>query len=132
MTLTGLLGINRRLLKYEDEPGLKFAERLWLDSGSPCNGQQLCDVLETILRRSAEEGICYPAILLKRKKQIERGTWSPEKGRDSGESNSSPKEGDPACPKCSGSGHVPIENGLHVRFCECNKWMRSQVAVKVQ
>ena len=65
-------------------------------------------------------------ILLKRKKQIERGAWSPEQKGGSPPGDPLPSEGDSNCPKCGGLGHVLIEGGRHAKMCECNKWMRSQ------
>jgi len=132
MTLTRLLGINLQLIKYEDDRGLHLAEEVWRSLGAPSEGPALADTIERCLQRCTEEGILYPAILLKRKKQIERGTWSPESGRDSSKANAPPIEGDTTCPKCGGSGHVPIEGGLHAKMCECNKWMRGQNAQGVQ
>jgi hypothetical protein len=132
LTLTSLLGINLRLLKYEDDRGLQLAEKVWRSQGAPSEGPALADTIECCLERCTEEGIPYPAILLKRKKQIERGIWSPERGRDSSETKSPPIEGDATCPKCGGSGYVLIEGGLHARMCLCNKWMRGQNGQTVQ
>ena len=126
MTLSRLLGIKLRLLRYEDERGLQLAEEVWRSLGAPCAGPALADVIELCLQRCTKEGIPYPAILLKRKKQIERGTWLPSSDSDLIERNSLPSEGTPNCPKCGGSGYVLIEGGRHSKFCECNKWVLSQ------
>ncbi len=126
MTLTRLLGINLQLIKYEDDRGLQVAEQVWRSLGAPSEGQALADTIECCLQRCAEEGILYPAILLKRKKQIERGTWLPESKGNSRADDSLPSEGNSNCPQCGGSGHVLIESGRHAKMCQCNKWVRSQ------
>ena len=126
MTLTRLLEIKSDLLKWEDKTSLHLAERIWLECGAPTEPQRLCEVLEIILERCTGDGVGYPPILLKRKKQIERGAWSPEQKGGSPPGDPLPSEGDSNCPKCGGLGHVLIEGGRHAKMCECNKWMRSQ------
>lgn len=126
MTLTRLLGIDRSLIKHEDDRGLRLAEDVWKSQGAPSEGPALTDAIESTLQRCTQEGIPYPAILLKRKKQLERGTWlpAPEGGSPAGDPLLS--EGDSNCPQCGGSGHILIEGGRHAKMCKCNKWMRAQ------
>jgi hypothetical protein len=78
MTLTVLLGIDRRFLTCEDELGLAYAERLFVAAGAPTRNRALYDLLEQILVACKREGLVYPPILLLRKKQIGRGVWSPQ------------------------------------------------------
>ncbi len=126
MTLTRLLGINPQLIRYEDDRGLQLAEEVWRSLGAPAEGQALADAIERCLQRCTEEGILYPAILLKRKKQVEHGTWQPEiKGGLTG-GNPLPRDGETNCEKCNGSGYILIEHGMHSKWCECNKWVRFQ------
>ena len=128
MTLTRLLEIKLSLLNFDEEPGLALAEQLWQGQGSPSEVRPLCDVLETILRRCKEEGILYPPILLLRKKGLERGSWSPRAKGPPNRESAPPKEGDPSCPKCRGTGHVVIEDGHGYcsKFCECKKSLAGQ------
>jgi hypothetical protein len=77
MTLTELLEIERTLLLGEDELGLAYAEALWSAAGMPVEPQALCRALERILCACQREGVRYPAILLRRRKELERGTWAP-------------------------------------------------------
>jgi hypothetical protein len=126
MTLTRLLEINMRLIKYEEDRGLRLAEEVWRVRGAPSSGKALADAIETCLQRCTEGGIPYPAILLRRKKEIERGTWVPSKKMYISKGDDLPRDGDANCKKCGGSGHVSIENGLHAKMCECNKWLRPQ------
>ncbi len=69
MTLTELLDIERKLLLDEDELGLAY-------SGAPVEPRALCRILERILRSRQREGVRNPAILLRRRKELERGTWA--------------------------------------------------------
>ena len=77
MTLTELLEIDRKLLADEDELGLSYAEALWIDAGMPLEPLALCRVLECILCVCQREGVRYPPILLRRRKELGRGTWAP-------------------------------------------------------
>jgi hypothetical protein len=74
MTLTELLEIERRLLAPEDELGLSYAELHWIDAGMPREPRALCRALKRILYVCQREGVRYPPILLRRKKELERGT----------------------------------------------------------
>ena len=121
LTLTRLLEIKTGLINYEDERGLMLAEQFWQEHGMPSEAQPLCDVLERILRRCKEEVVLYPPVLLLRKKGLERGTWSPPAKRPPDADNPLPKEGDPNCQKCGGTGHVVAADGRSAKFCECNK-----------
>ena len=77
MTLERLLDIDRRFLTSEDSDGLKFAEAIFADAGTPTRGRLLIDTLERILTLCKREGIIYPPILLRRKRELQRGTWAP-------------------------------------------------------
>jgi hypothetical protein len=126
VTLTDLLGIKLNLIKFEDERGLRLAEQLWDLHGKPSSGRALVDALENILQRCTEAGVPYPPILLKRKKEIERGVWTPKAETKTVAGNATTNEGDATCAKCGGSGYVPIEGGLHAKFCDCNSLMKRQ------
>ena len=77
MTLTRVLEIVPQFLADEDRPGFIFAERLYAHAGSPTEKQALSDALEKIIVACQREGLWYPRILLKRKKQLQRREWSP-------------------------------------------------------
>src|ERR1700688_3768170 len=68
LTLTQLLEIDAKLLVREEERGLMLARLLWKEAGYPSERRALCRALERILTVSQEEGIRYPAILLRRTK----------------------------------------------------------------
>ena len=128
MTLTRLLGIKLELIRFEDERGLEFAKQVWQSLGGPSEPRALVDALEKCLQRCTDEGIPYPAILLRRKKELERGTWSPPAKQSLDADVALPKEGDPSCPQCRGTGQVVIDDGHGYcsRFCECKKLLAGQ------
>jgi hypothetical protein len=117
MTLTRLLGIKRDLLRYEDDKGLQLAERMWLERGEPSEPQALCDTLEAILDRCIEAGVQFAPILLKRKKQLERGTWKPHALAPETDSRIGPREEGSECPDCAGQGYVMISGAGHGSLC---------------
>jgi hypothetical protein len=89
MTLTRLLDINEALLNDLDVRGLTFAEILFQEAGAPSEKQALCKAIENILVKCQQEGVPYPAVLLKRKKQLQRGEWEPQhaQAKESGQFN---------------------------------------------
>ena len=78
LTLTRALEIDIKLIAFEEEKALLLARRLWEFDGRPIERQALCRSLERILTLCQREGVRYPAILLRRKKELERGTWAPD------------------------------------------------------
>lgn len=77
MTLTSLLEIQPQCLTDLDERSLCAAEELWRRAGSPKEPAKLCEAIETILNELVNMGLGYPKILLRRKKELERGDWGP-------------------------------------------------------
>jgi hypothetical protein len=133
MTLTRLLEIKRDWILYEHERGLQLAERIWLDRGAPCKAEPLCDVLETILQRCVEEGICYPPILLRRRKELQRGAWSPVERGSVSRGYQTPTPQHPSCPECGGSGIIVIPGGRSGSLCmKCKSWERTTGAKTLQ
>jgi hypothetical protein len=126
MTLTRLLGIKRELMRYGDDDGLMLAERLWSESGEPVEPRSLCDTLESILERCISNGIVFPAVLLKRKKQLERGTWIPSQALPVSEQPSVATAGNPGCEDCGGQGFIPLPGRLGATLCmKCQAWKRN-------
>ena len=77
MTLAAVLEIDENSIdESRYEAALQIAEDVWCADGCP-TGRELIPTLERILgtcqRRRAE----YPKILLRRKKELERGDWTP-------------------------------------------------------
>jgi hypothetical protein len=115
LTLTRALEIDIKLIAFEEEKALLLARRLWEFDGRPIERQALCRSLERILTLCQREGIRYPAILLRRKKELERGSWAPDANLALPEEAS----GDPKCPICRGLGYTLNPGGLSGRTCEC-------------
>ncbi len=127
-TLVRLLEIDRSLLDFEDEHGLAVAERLWVEGGMPAEPSQLCAILEKILRRLVEEGIGYPRILLKRKKQLDRQEWKPRMLSPSAQSG--PKASGNGCPHCRGTGLRVAPGGMSASLCPCEAWKKTTAATR--
>jgi hypothetical protein len=115
MTLTRLLEIDRALLTFDESRGLALAELLWNRAGRPAETGALCRALENILGACQSEGLRYPPILLRRKKELERAAWAPQ----ANEAEPEAAAGEPACTLCGGTGSIPNPGGLSGRLCEC-------------
>ena len=116
MTLTRLLEIDRALLTLDESRGLALAELLWNRAGRPAEIGALCRALENILGACQSEGLRYPPILLRRKKELERAAWAPQAPN---EAEPEAAAGEPACVLCGGTGSIPNPGGLSGRLCEC-------------
>jgi hypothetical protein len=123
MTLTHLLRIDRKLVRRECEKGLYLAERIWSEAGQPTERRLLCDTLEVILDRCMASGVLFPPVLLKRKKELERGTWKPDLP-GTGNISLSPETGSD-CPECRGTGYVVRAGGGSATLCKCAAWKRT-------
>jgi hypothetical protein len=77
LTLIKLLEVNENLLRDEEKTGAKLGEYLWTKNGEPKTIAMLIRLLDTIIEESRRVKIIYPKIFLKRKKELERGTWKP-------------------------------------------------------
>jgi hypothetical protein len=135
LTLTRLLEIKLRLLKYEDHRGLTFAERLWRERGSPTAPAELSEVLETILEACQREGLSYPPILLRRRKELQRGVWKPSLRVSAAPTSPPPRSlpgqasllalppGEPLtpvdCQLCGNKGFVVDAERQTARSCSC-------------
>jgi len=75
MTLTETLQIKERYLKFEDMRALDYIERRWKEDGSPTERWQMINFLEKMLRELQDCG-GYPKVLLLRKKEIQRRTFT--------------------------------------------------------
>jgi hypothetical protein len=121
MTLTHLLEIKISLLNFEDLRSLAVAERLWNKAGMPSEPGRLCSFLEQTLKHLVEDGVGYPKVLLKRKKQLDRREWCPR--RQSEIATPRPKSIN-GCPQCGGNGIRVIDGGKHGTLCECGAWRK--------
>jgi hypothetical protein len=115
LTLTKALEIDLKLIPIEEDRALQLARELWEFDGRPIESLALRRSLERILKICQREGIRYPAILLRRKKELERGTWAPDPKLALPEEST----GDSSCAICRGAGIIMNPGGLSCRFCEC-------------
>jgi hypothetical protein len=117
MTLTSFLEIDKNLLPYEDERGMRMAEHIWQEQGSPCDHGSLLRVLEVILQRLPAEGIYYPKVILLRKKQMQRGQWTPRTIAGGSTTKVGNIDG-VQCDLCGGTGlrNTSYNSGA---YCEC-------------
>jgi hypothetical protein len=93
-----------------------YLKQLWNEDGCPSERQPFCRTLERILTFCQREGIRYPAILLRRKKELERGTRAADAALAAASSHSAR---DPDCAICHGIGTIPNPGERSRRFCEC-------------
>jgi hypothetical protein len=77
VSLRRLLRIRDDYLTEQQQKAMRFAELAWVKSGSPIERKSLIAFLENTIVRCVEEGVEYPPILLKRKKELERHEWTP-------------------------------------------------------
>jgi hypothetical protein len=105
-----------------------LAEKVWAKTGYPTDARSLSDVLESILRLCVRQGIPYPAMLLKRKKGMERGTWLPRSAKpsDSAKKRSIPASSTPACSICGDTGYAYTKNGFSATLCGCGAWQKNK------
>jgi hypothetical protein len=79
MSLGSLLKVETRFITEQQEKATRLAEREWIRAGCPRERCALIALLENIILACSECGYEYPPVLLKRKKQLERGEWTPQK-----------------------------------------------------
>lgn len=75
MTLTETLQLKEKFLKFEDMRALDYVEKRWKQEGSPTERWRLINYLEKMLRELRDQG-GYPKVLLLRKKEIQRRTFT--------------------------------------------------------
>ena len=120
MTLTRVLEIVPHFLADEHRDGLMFAERLYAHAGSPTEKQALSDQLEKIIVACQREGLWYPPVLLKRKKQLQRREWSPRIAQRAAETCAESSRTVPAAP-AGAEPKPPVEEKYRERMDELKR-----------
>jgi len=107
-------------LTRADEVGMAFAEKMWRSRGCPVECQKLIEVLEQIICEMTRQGIIYPAILLRRKRELQRRDFSPRLSfpRSQSVTQWTPPPG--SCSKCGDQGLIVLPGGLGGRYCSCS------------
>jgi hypothetical protein len=136
MDLLRLLEIDRSLIPPEAQRSLLIAEMVWSNAGSPQDRAGLCAALEKTLQSCTRQGIWYAAVLLQRKKSLERGSWRPlaqlrrqvrqvQGPRSERISAALPVQMDDsdACSECRGSGIITAPGGKSGTFCSCGIYL---------
>jgi hypothetical protein len=115
MTLTEILRLEEKYLKYDDLRALDYCEKRWQQAGKPTERWQLINFLEKMLRELQQNGISYPKVLLLRKKEIQRRTFRLpfEKETDTPQDSL----GDEVCLNCIGRGFLILPGG-EATLCE--------------
>lgn len=75
MTLTETLQLKEKFLKFEDMRAMDYAEKRWKEAGEPTDRWQIINFLERMLQELRDRG-GYPKVLLLRKKEIQRRTFT--------------------------------------------------------
>lgn len=83
MTLTETLQLKERFLQYNDLRALDYCEKRWKEAGEPTERWQVINFLERMLCELKSQG-GYPKVLLLRKKELQRRTFTlTEPGQES-------------------------------------------------
>lgn len=121
MTLSQTLQIKERFLKFEDIRALDYVERRWKESGEPTERWEIINFLERMLQELKSGGVGYPKVLLLRKKEIQRRTFTPQFEHTSPEEQAQPGF------HCVGGWHLPTGGGAATK-CDCPKRMTNRCA----
>ncbi len=79
MTLTETLHLKERFLKFVDLRALAYCEERWQEAGCPGERWELINFLERMLQELKAARLGYPKVLLLRKKEIQRRTFTIQK-----------------------------------------------------
>jgi hypothetical protein len=112
MSFKGLLKIDESLLEYGDREAFKFCEQRWERAGRPVKRWDVIPFIESLIKEFIALETPYPRVLLLRKKELQRKTFTLN------ESVPAPKANAPICAACSGLGWRQVAGGGHTP-CEC-------------
>jgi hypothetical protein len=65
-----------KYLQYGDLRALDYCEKRWQQEGRPTERWQLINFIERMLQELKANGIGYPKVLLLRKKELQRNTFT--------------------------------------------------------
>jgi|SRR6516225_11694780 hypothetical protein len=83
MTLTETLRLETRYLDYDDLRAVQYCEKRWQEEGRPTERWRIINFLEKMLRELKEHFGAYPKVLLLRKKELQRRTFTiPQPGEE--------------------------------------------------
>jgi hypothetical protein len=128
MTLTQILQIEERYLRYEDMRALEYCEKRWEMEGRPIQRWQLINFIEKMLSDLKSSGVGYPKVLLLRKKEIQRRTFTIEVPRIVDANHASASHDRTICPFCYGSGWKSKPTGFAPCDCTAGENPRKELA----
>jgi|SRR5215470_14563103 len=111
MTLTGTLRIEERYLQFEDLQALAYCEKRWQEEGRPATRWEMVNFIERMLQELQQNGIGYPKVLLLRKKEMQRRTFSLEPTEERCEQRESQLPTNDVCRECHGRGFLVLPDG---------------------
>jgi hypothetical protein len=111
MTLTETLQLDEKFLKLEDLRALEYCEKRWQQEGRPVSRWKLVNFIERMLQALHHNGIGYPKILLRRKKEIQRLEFIPQLPTQRSEQGPPLMLAGDACPNCQGRGFLDLPGG---------------------
>jgi hypothetical protein len=111
MTLTETLQIKEHYLQFEDLRALDYCEERWRQDGRPATRWEMINFIERMLQELQQNGIGYPRVLLLRKKEIQRRTFTLELRQESDTPGGPQIAAGDACLECEGRGFVLLPGG---------------------
>lgn len=76
MSFKNLLHIDENLLEHEDRKAFEFCEEKWNRAGHPTKKRDVIPFIESLLKEFIASDLSYPRVLLLRKKELQRGTFT--------------------------------------------------------
>jgi hypothetical protein len=116
MSFKSLLRIDEDLLGYEDRKAFDFCEQRWERAGRPKKKWDVVPFIESLLKEFIATDLPYPRVLLLRKKEIQRGTFTLNAIERTAEP--SRKTAADTCAFCRGAGFRQTDKGGYVP-CSC-------------
>jgi len=120
MTLTETLQIKERFLQLEDLRAMDYCEKRWQQEGRPTTRWEMVNFIERMLQELQQKGIGYPKVLLLRKKEIQRRTFTLQSCEETNLARE-PENfvGDDACPECQGRCFVQLPDASPTLCLPC-------------
>ena len=108
MTLTRILRIEVRYLQFDDLRAMAYCEKRWQQEGSPATKWDMVNFIERMLQGLQHNGMGYPKVLLLRKKEIQRSTFTLEPLPETDDARGRQISNSDFCPECQGQGFLPV------------------------
>jgi len=92
---------------------MEYCQKRWQQEGRPAARWEMFNFIERMLQELQQNGTGYPKVLLLRKKEIQRRTFTlePREERDGPREPQMPARAGDGCPECGGRGFVFLAGG---------------------